>query len=117
MLKYLISFLLVLLVSTSVNAAEGCVDNTNTNIMYTTQTGNGSYNKNTSITLSAGCGWYYTTQPVTPCTINGNIAPGYLADTVAACPIDDYVWIMLALVGGFGYLVIRYKNMRNSIAS
>lgn len=111
MLKFLVAFLLFFLMSTLTKAANGCVDNVNTNILYTTTTGNGSYNKNTFMTLSAGCSWQYTSNPVTSCNINGNVQPGYLANTSEACPIDDYVLLMVSLLGSFGCFVIRKSNI------
>ncbi len=114
MQKVLFAFLLVFLVCTSVNAATGCVNASRT-IIYTTSHPSGYWRSNSGVNAPNGC--LYNTSG-TPCNIQGGAAnEGLLGDdTSIACPIDDYVWVMMILFGGLGYFVLRKNNLKQSIA-
>lgn len=115
MFRYLIAFLLFFLVSTSSNAAPGCV-NAAKNIIYTNTHPSGYWRSNSGVNASAGC-FYYTSGTV--CSI-GSVGAnnGLLGDTSnpLECPIDDYIGIMMILFTGLGYFVLRKNGLEQSIA-
>jgi hypothetical protein len=114
MLRYLILLFFALLLSAEVNATAGCVDAAKTTI-YTSQHPSGYYRTNSFNSSAAGCYYYYSGAI---CSIGSAGANnGYMGDTsnVQLCPIDDYVWIIIAVLGGFGYWTIRQRNMRTVV--
>ena len=115
MLKILICFLLFIFVSGSVEAATGCV-NANRTIIYSSyNTKKNHWLLNSASPVPNGC-FYYTSG--TTCNIEGGVAnEGLLGDTSnLECPIDDYIWVMVVLIGGVGFYIIRQKNIRLAIA-
>jgi hypothetical protein len=113
MLKLFIIVILVFIAPFSVRAANGCVKNEDGSKIYTSLNSGTDYNKNgTTVNLTGGCSWNFIS-PSTPCTVSSPAKPGFLAIiSPQLCPIDDYIWIMITLIGGFGYLFIRRRNMQ-----
>lgn len=115
MLKFLTLFLLACVLSISANAATGCVNASRTTIYTSFQNGQQYWRTSPSTSSSPGCFFVYTGGVCSIGSFGAN--NGYLGDTnVEECPIDDYVWIMIALLGGLGYLVIRQRNIRIATA-
>jgi hypothetical protein len=114
MLKYLSLLVFVLLICNEVNATPGCVDAAQTRI-YTNTHPSGYYRTNAFNTSNSGCYYYYSGAM---CSIGSAGANnGYMGDTanVQLCPMDDYVWVILAVLGGFGYWTIRQRNLRIAV--
>ena len=115
MQRFLVAFLLFILISTSASAVPGCINASRTAI-HTSLHPSGKYWQNSSTSSSPGCLYVYTGGI---CSIGSqNANNGMLGDTAnpQECPIDDYVWVMVALLGGLGFYIIRQKNMRLFIA-
>ena len=116
MQRFLAVFLLLFLLSTSVHAAQGCIDAARTRI-YTTQPTNNKYWYTSPFsTAPGGCFYVYTGAG---CKI-GNVGAnnGFLGDTTnLVCPIDDYIGVMVALMAGLGFYIIRQKNMSLAVIS
>lgn len=99
----------MVLLSLSSNLAKAAVGCAVGNTIYTSPAG-GAWNKNIKGgTLTPGCFWVYTTDPGTPCSLNGGGGSGFLADSVQECPIDDEVWLMLVGISGVSYFSFRKK--------
>ena len=111
MLKFLVTFLLFFVVSTSANAVQGCIDGTRTKIHTTFQ--NGQQYWRTSFTASSpGCLYVYTGAV---CSIGVNFANnGFLGDDAnpQQCPIDDHVSVLTILFGCIGYFVLSKNALK-----
>ncbi len=115
MLKLLIAFILFLAFSISVNAGPGCI-NASRDLIYTNYQNGQQYWRGTPTPSSPGC-LFISTGGV--CSIGSNGANnGLLGDTtnVQECPIDDYIWLMIPLIGGLGYYTLRKKLINQSFA-
>lgn len=115
MFKFFAAFSLFLIISTTSTAITGCIDVARTRI-YTNQHPSGYWRTNTFSTAQSGCFYVYTGAICSIGFIGAN--NGYLGDTSnpQECPIDDYIWIMVVLVGDLGYCIIRRRNMQLAIA-
>jgi hypothetical protein len=115
MLKSITFILIIALLSIKVKAATGCVLTSDKSKIYTKKNGGAGstdYRTTNVSTALSGCVYKQTT---TSCTVGGS-GPGFLGDTtVLNCPIDDYVWLILLLFGGLGFVHIRNKNWLKSI--
>ena len=113
MSKLLVSFLLFFVISTSVNAASGCI-RASRNRIYTSFQSGINWKSSPFTNSSAGCLFIFTGAA---CTITSN-GSGFLGDTVnpQQCPIDDYIWVMMIIFGGLGYFVLRKNALKLSIA-
>lgn len=99
---------ILLIASVHVNAATGCVPNSNPNKIYLQKLGSNYRSNGTTATLSAGCNWYFNS-PQTSCNVNGGIGAGYLAtDTPQNCPIDDNIYIL-----SFAFIIAGMYLYRN----
>lgn len=116
MFRFIIAFLLFFLVSTSSNAVPGCVNGAR-NAIHTSLHPSGKYWQNSSTSSSPGCLYFYTGGI---CSIGSqNANNGMLGDTAnpQECPIDDYIWIMMILLGALGFYFIRQKNVHLAVIS
>ncbi|MFD0939358.1 hypothetical protein [Pedobacter boryungensis] len=108
MSKFFIVLLVAFGLSISVNAATGCVLNSNLSKIYTSLQSGTTYRSTTSSNALSGCVYKQTTNP---CTVSG-LGSGFLGDTtILNCPIDDYNMLILLVVAGLGFFYIRKKNL------
>ncbi|TKC05710.1 hypothetical protein FA048_18535 [Pedobacter polaris] len=110
MLKFIAFFLFFIFTSIQSKAATGCVPNANKTRIYTKRDGGPSstiYKSSPFSTANSGCLYVGSS----PCTITG-VGAGTLGDTtLVACPIDDYIWLLMISFGGLGYFALRKKPM------
>ena len=122
MVKFIFSFLFLVFAFLSSKATVyGCVPNSNTVVNYTTLVSGTTFSKTgTIVNLGPGCAWIWRI-PSTACTVNGTgtgSGAGFQGvDTPQFCPIDDYVWLIMIIFGGLGYVYVRQKKHHLSFSS
>ena len=113
MLKFLITFFLFSLTVILANAQLGCIDGAGA-IHTSYQNVSKGYYTAPAYPPSSGCSFV---RDGGGCKINSVSGFSLGNRTIEECPIDDYIWVMIALFGGVGFYIIRQKNMRLAVIS
>lgn len=108
-----ILFFSLLMISSNAFATNGCYISS-TGIIYTSPIG-GSGKYNTSPSENIGVGACLNGASGGSCTVNS--VPGNKGDySIWYCPIDDYVWALIAGSSVFAIGVIRKRTNRDLLA-
>ena len=103
----------MVLISSSVYAAVGCVRNTDLSTIYLDKAGSNYKHNGAFTTLAAECNWISTGGG--PCNITGPGA-GFLAESTSyECDLDTNTLFILTGSLGLGVFVIRKKRDTNFI--
>lgn len=105
----------MVLISSSVYAAVGCVRNTDLSTIYLDKAGSNYKHNGAFTTLAAECNWISTGGG--PCNITGpGAGAGFLAESTSyECDLDTNTLFILTGSLGLGVFVIRKKRDTNFI--